>query len=295
MTNFFRRALGPCLGAVTIAVLTCSADAQPTSAQQSAIRSNCRSDFMANCSGVQPGGKDALMCLQRNVAKLSPGCQTAVRVTIPAEPIKTAEPPAAAAPPPAAAAAPPPAAAPSATITSAPPPPAQTAKKPPVKKPATAAVMPSAPAAPAAAPQPTSAQQNAIRQSCRNDFMSHCQGVQPGGKDALACLQRNAGSLSPACGRAVSATMHGAPPSAATAAAPAAPAEVEPEPSGRPGGLAPAAAVVGKACARYIFMHCRGIPPGEGREVACLTNYVNQGNFVGPRCRAALQLSGSLR
>jgi len=222
MTNFFRRALGPCLGALTIATLTCGADAQPTSAQQSAIRSNCRSDFMANCSGVQPGGKDALMCLQKNVGRLSPGCQTAVRATIPAEPAKTAEPPAAPVPPPAAAAAPPPAAAPSATITSAPPPPAQTAKKPPAKKPATAAVKP-----------------------------------------ALA--------------------------------APVAPQEVEPEPSGRPGGLAPAAAVVGKACARYIFMHCRGIPPGEGREVACLTNYMNQGNFVGPRCRAALQLSGGLR
>ncbi|HXX26592.1 MAG TPA: hypothetical protein VEJ40_08045 [Pseudolabrys sp.] len=100
------------------------------------------------------------------------------------------------------------------------------------------------------------------------------------------------GHCSPACGRAVSATTRGAP-AAAIAAAPAAPQEVEPEPSDRPGGLAPAA--VGKGCARYIFMHCRGIQPGEGHEVACLTNYVNQGNFVGPRCRATLQLIGHLR
>ena len=29
---------------------------EPTPDQQSAIRSNCRSDFMANCSGVPRGG-----------------------------------------------------------------------------------------------------------------------------------------------------------------------------------------------------------------------------------------------
>ncbi|MFZ1921801.1 MAG: hypothetical protein WAU57_09235 [Xanthobacteraceae bacterium] len=32
---------------------------QPTVAQTSAIRANCRFDFMANCSAVQPGGTDA--------------------------------------------------------------------------------------------------------------------------------------------------------------------------------------------------------------------------------------------
>ena len=32
---------------------------EPTPDQQSAIRSNCRSDFMANCSGVPRGGKEA--------------------------------------------------------------------------------------------------------------------------------------------------------------------------------------------------------------------------------------------
>jgi hypothetical protein len=52
---------------------------EPTSDQQSAIRSNCRSDFMANCSGVPRGGKEALQCLKDNVAKLSSGCQQAVK------------------------------------------------------------------------------------------------------------------------------------------------------------------------------------------------------------------------
>jgi hypothetical protein len=37
---------------------------EPTPDQQSAIRSNCRSDFMANCSGVARGGKEALQCLK---------------------------------------------------------------------------------------------------------------------------------------------------------------------------------------------------------------------------------------
>jgi len=51
---------------------------QPTKAQTDAIRASCRSDFLKNCSGVTPGGKDALACLQKNSAKLSAGCQTAV-------------------------------------------------------------------------------------------------------------------------------------------------------------------------------------------------------------------------
>src|SRR5262245_2408216 len=90
---------------------------QPTAEQQSAIRANCRSDFMANCSGVQPGGREALQCLQSNAAKLSPGCRGAIAAIspppaapAPAAPVQAAPAPAAAPPPAApAAAAPPPA------------------------------------------------------------------------------------------------------------------------------------------------------------------------------------------
>src|SRR4051812_18958017 len=95
-----RRASTLWLGALIFATFTASGSAQVTSAQQSAIRSNCRSDFQSHCSGVTPGGKDALSCLQNNVAKLSAGCQTAVRAILPAEPTQAAKP--AAAPPPAA-------------------------------------------------------------------------------------------------------------------------------------------------------------------------------------------------
>src|SRR5262249_52854779 len=51
---------------------------KPSSEQLSAIRAACRSDFMAHCSGVQPGGPAALKCLQQNAARVSAPCQTAL-------------------------------------------------------------------------------------------------------------------------------------------------------------------------------------------------------------------------
>jgi hypothetical protein len=75
---------------------------QPTAAQQSAIRDACRSDFMANCSGVQPGGAGALACLQQSAAKVSPACQQALQAV--SAPTATA--PSNASPPAAAAASP---------------------------------------------------------------------------------------------------------------------------------------------------------------------------------------------
>ena len=51
---------------------------QPTDAQRNAIKSACRSDFMAQCSGVTPGGAAALSCLQQHSAGLSAPCQQAV-------------------------------------------------------------------------------------------------------------------------------------------------------------------------------------------------------------------------
>ena len=38
---------------------------QPTSEQRDPIRAACRSDFIANCAGVEPSGKEALACLMR--------------------------------------------------------------------------------------------------------------------------------------------------------------------------------------------------------------------------------------
>src|ERR1700692_4138841 len=66
----------------------------PTDAQRSAIRSQCRSDYIAHCSSVPPGGEASLQCLQKNMASLSAGCQGAVRaVESPAAPKAEAAPP----------------------------------------------------------------------------------------------------------------------------------------------------------------------------------------------------------
>lgn len=150
-----------------------AAAAAPTPAQQNAIRQSCRNDFMANCSGVQPGGKEALVCLQTNASKLSAPCRTAVSA-----------------------------------IGGTP-------------KPATvAAATPAAAVAIAPAPaMPTADQQAAIKNTCRADFMRNCRGVQPGGPEALMCLQTNSAKLSPNCKTSVAAIADSIPPATATAAA----------------------------------------------------------------------------
>ena len=65
----------------TLAIASGAAQAQaPTKAQQDAIRSNCRSDYMKNCSSVTPGRREALECLMKNKANVSGGCQGALRL-----------------------------------------------------------------------------------------------------------------------------------------------------------------------------------------------------------------------
>jgi len=51
---------------------------KPTSAQISAVKSNCRSDYPKVCAGVPTGGAAALDCLEKNKAKLSAACGKAV-------------------------------------------------------------------------------------------------------------------------------------------------------------------------------------------------------------------------
>src|SRR5215475_13315065 len=86
MSRFF----SPVVSAVSIAaacvvcVATGAVAQEPSQAQRDAIRASCRSDFIANCSGVQPGGKDAFECLKRNEAKLSASCKTAINAVVPA-------------------------------------------------------------------------------------------------------------------------------------------------------------------------------------------------------------------
>src|SRR5262249_41164259 len=81
--SMFRSSLvAGCCIALTLAP---AAAQQPTQAQRDALRAACRSDFMANCASVQPGGKEASECPTRNATKLSPPCRSAVNaIAIPA-------------------------------------------------------------------------------------------------------------------------------------------------------------------------------------------------------------------
>jgi hypothetical protein len=252
---------------------------QPTQAQQNALRSNCRSDFMSNCSGVKPGGVEALQCLQRNVAKLSPGCQSAVNaLNPPSAPNQATPAPAAApavAPPPAPAATPPvaPAAPAPAKTTAAPPPASAAPPKPPARPPQ--------PSPAAASSRPTAQQQAALKQHCQSDFMSRCRGVQPGGADALRCLQRNSAQLSPNCRSAVAALGGGSTPAAAPASAPATAAA--PAPAAMPTPAQQSA--VRFACRGDFMANCRGVPQGGPEAFACLQRNAAR---LSPDCRTAI-------
>ncbi len=72
-------ALMPLLAAVTFVATTAAFSQAPTEAQREAIKSECRSDYMAHCSSIPPGGAASLECLQKNMSSLAPRCQSAVR------------------------------------------------------------------------------------------------------------------------------------------------------------------------------------------------------------------------
>jgi len=283
MRNHRHRAALALATALAALALTAGAQAQVTSAQQSAIRANCRSDFMAKCSGVTPGGKDALVCLQKNVEGLSAACKSAVSATLP-PPAAAAAPTAPAAPKaveaaPAPAPAPSPAPAPAAPPAPAPQPAAVPAPAPqPAAAPKAAAAAKPKPA-PAAAAAPTAAQQNAIKQACRFDFMAKCAGVTPGGKDALACLQRNASTLSGGCKQAVAA-IGGAP-----AAAPAATAAATPAEAAAPAPTPEQLKAVKFTCRGDFQRYCRGVQPGGAEAMGCLQSNAAR---LTPDCKTSL-------
>ena len=82
MINTLKRAtkLAPLLSVAAIFATAAPALAQaPSQAQRDAIKSQCRSDYMAHCSSVPPGGEASLQCLQKNMSSLSSSCQSAVR------------------------------------------------------------------------------------------------------------------------------------------------------------------------------------------------------------------------
>lgn len=230
-TNRLHRVTLAAMAALGLALLAQSADAQPTSAQQNAIRQQCRTDFKAHCSRVKPGGSDAIACLAEHAERLSPACQDAVYATMPPEPATpaanaVAKPPTAQPPQPATSrhivsAPPPPARAPNRAIKQAaattvaatavavePPPQANGPKA--AKQPQSAKLTPVA--KPTAEPKPQLAalapaeNESAVFRACRTDLARHCRSVRPGGNRELACLATHRNTISSRCYTALRVT-----------------------------------------------------------------------------------------
>jgi hypothetical protein len=134
---------------------------------------------------------------------------------------------------------------------------------------------------PLAAQQPTSAQQNAIRQNCRSDFQAHCSGVPAGGSAAMRCLQENATAVSAPCQKALSAI--------GVSGGTAPPGGPSPSPSTQatPPPLSPRqrAHILRQACRTDFQNDCHGVQPGGGRAVECLMAH---SDTLSPGCQKAL-------
>ena len=196
---------------------------QPSPDQINAIRASCRSDFMANCSGVPRGGAEALACLKQHMAQLSAPCQTAANAATPKSPAPPAPPPAAAAAPPAPAASTAPAPTTRPSVATAPPPPPEpkAVSAPPSRQPR--AAPPAAPAprtavnAPVAPPASQPSQPTAlgpipplpprarlmILRACGAEQQAYCATVPAGGGRIVDCLAANGASLSAGCRQAI--------------------------------------------------------------------------------------------
>src|SRR6516165_1579176 len=232
--------------ACLVCIVTEAVAQEPSQAQRDAIRASCRSDFIANCSGVQPGGKDAFECLKRNEAKLSASCKTAVNAVVPAASESTAPQP----------------------------------KRGSPESPQAPAAAPAA-----ATAQSQEEQLKIVRSVCTmDDFMAHCSWIAPNSPELLLCLKGNASNLSPACQQAVrTLAAEPAPVRPPPAADTSQPAPVAPAPAAkrtepiREAKPAPAAATpassqkpsgeqlsaIRAACRSDFIAQCSGVQPGS--------------------------------
>jgi hypothetical protein len=256
-------------GAIVAGAIAVSASAfaqAPTDAQREAIRSACRSDYMAHCSSVPPGGLESLQCLQKNMSSLSGSCKSAVSAVEAPAPAAKSETPAAA-------------------------PKAETPAAAEPAKPAATAAPAAAPKATAsAAKKPTDAQIAAIRSACRSDYPKVCAGVPTGGAPALQCLDKNKAKVSSGCQQAVNAADGGAPAAGgASFAAPAGSAPTAAAPPAvivlRPMRPREELFVLRSAYGGDVRSLCGGVAPGGGRIVQCLAT--NAGS-LSPACKDVL-------
>jgi hypothetical protein len=262
--------------AATFTLATSVLAQAPTDAQRAAIKSNCRSDYMAHCSSISPGGAAALQCLQQNMASLSGACASAVKaVSAPAE--TKAEPAAA-----------PPAAKEEPKETKAEPAPATEPAKSEPGKSVPAAKTSTKTATGKTTGKPSSAQIAAIRSNCRSDYPQVCSGVPTGGAAALECLQKNKAKLSAACERAVAAAGGGSAAPATASASPdaAVPSAAAPAPLVlRPMLPRERLFVVRSACGADVRTLCANVPVGGGQIIECLAS---QPAALSPACRDVL-------
>jgi hypothetical protein len=135
----------------------------------------------------------------------------------------------------------------------------------------------------AVAQQPSQAQANAIRQSCRSDYQSYCSSVPTGGAASLQCLQSHLSQLSSPCQTAVSsASGGGSAPPAAAANGQGAPGSASAQPSAPPMSPRTKMAAMRRACGGDFRAFCRGVPLGGGEAMRCLAE--NQSR-LSPGCR----------
>lgn len=271
MFNMLKHASTPTALLAAILFATATGAFAQTETQKSAIRSACRSEFMAHCASVTPGGVEAYQCLKKNMSSLSSGCQTAVRAVEPAAAPKTEAAPAA--------------------------PKTEAAPKEAAPKPETAPAAPKAETAPAAKPaasaapkaaaakQPSSAQVAAVKSACRADYPRVCASVPPGGAPALECLEKNKAKVSAACQSALSAASGGAATPAAPGAAAAAPAAAPTVLVLRPLRPREQLFVARSACGADIRTICAGVEAGGGRIIQCLASNAAS---LSPACRDVL-------
>jgi hypothetical protein len=141
---------------------------------------------------------------------------------------------------------------------------------------------------PAIAQKPSQAQINAVRQACPADYQTYCSNVPTGGSASLACLKRNAQSLSEPCQQAVAAIGGPAPAAPATTA----PGTVAPAPGapaartyGPPMSPRQEAVLLRRACGTDYRTYCGEVPIGGGRIIECLRE---NGPSLSRQCRSAL-------
>jgi hypothetical protein len=241
---------------------------RPSEEQIAAIRAACRSDYIAHCASVPPGGPQALACLREHLASVSSACQQAVNA----------------------------AAVPAATPAPAPAPPAPAAAGTPAAPPAAPPAAGGRAAAALARMQPTDEQFGIILEACGSDIDSHCSTVERGPDWQLQCLRENAANLSTGCEQvlvAIASTAPAAaaaPPPAAPAAQPApAPAVAAPAPAPAPAPRARPTreqiAAIFRSCRRDMREYCGRGEREPGSRIRCLRE--NAAN-LSPECQEAL-------